>query len=243
MDADGTFNFSPLQRSNWRSWSSLTVFEDSLKKLTETQRSALLIVTVILVAIALVGNLATIAFNIRRSIRPLFRSCLISLAITDIITSVFAAITYISQFVDERTVIWVRGREYKQFSKEIALNPLFLSQALGEHMCKWIPFLTTQAILVNSITLVCIALDRYMAVVKVFKSSWEPKALSCIIGTVVVWAIGAGISSPMLSAYFLVDMTIVETEPHNRSIGIREYHAQICINNKVNYLEGSKDLI
>lgn len=87
------------------------MFEDSLKKLSELQRNSLLIVTVVLVAIALVGNLATIAFNVRRSIRPLFRSCLISLAISDIITSVFAAITYISQFVDDRTVIWVRAKD------------------------------------------------------------------------------------------------------------------------------------
>lgn len=102
-------------------------------------------------------------------------------------------------------------------------------------MCNWVPFFTTQAIIVNSITLVCIALDRYMAVVKVLKSSWEPRALSCIIGTIVVWAIGAGIASPMVSAYFIVDIVVAETDPNNRTIGIRKYDAQICINKKVRW--------
>lgn len=90
------------------------------------------------------------------------------------------------------------------------------------------------AILVNSITLVCIALDRYMAVVKVvLKSSWEPKLISCLIGTICIWLCGVGIASPMLSAYFIVDITVAETDPNNRTVGIRKYPAQICVNDKV----------
>lgn len=90
------------------------------------------------------------------------------------------------------------------------------------------------AILVNSITLVCIALDRYMAVVKVvLKSSWEPKLISCLIGTICIWLCGGGIASPMLSAYSIVDITVAETDPNNRTVGIRKYPAQICVNDKV----------
>lgn len=89
------------------------------------------------------------------------------------------------------------------------------------------------AILVNSITLVCIAFDRYMAVVQVIKSSWEPKALYCLIGTVCIWMCGAGIASPMLAAYNIVDITVAETDPNNRTVGIKKYPAQICVNDKV----------
>lgn len=107
-------------------------------------------------------------------------------------------------------------------------------------MCNWIPFLTTMAILVNSITLVCIALDRYMAVAKVvMKSSWEPKVIYCLIGSACVWLCGAGIASPMLSAYFIVDISVAETDPNNRTIGIRKYDAQICVNDKVRAYESS----
>ena len=79
----------------------------TLEKLTQTQRIVFLIVTIILAAIALIGNLATILFNVRRKIRPLFKSCLISLALSDILTGTFAATTYFSQFIDEKTVLWV----------------------------------------------------------------------------------------------------------------------------------------
>lgn len=71
-----------------------------------------------------------------------------------------------------------------------------------------------------------------MAVVRVLKSSWEPKALACVIGTICVWVCGGGIASPMLSAYFIVDITVAETDPNNRTVGIRKYPAQICINDK-----------
>lgn len=146
-----------------------------------------------------------------RQIRPLFRACLLSLALSDIITSFFSATTYLSQFFDERTVLWT----------------------LGGFLCSATPFLTTMAIIVNSITLVCIAFDRYTAVIKMLKGSWEPTALSCAIGTLIVWAVGAGIASPMFSAYFLIDVSVVETDPKNRSIGIQKYEAQMCINDKV----------
>ena len=100
-------------------------------------------------------------------------------------------------------------------------------------MCNWVPLITTMSILVNSITLVCIALDRYMAVVKVvLKSLWEPKAIFCVIGFICVWMCGAGIASPMYSAYFIMDIYVAETDPNNRTIGIRKYPAQVCINNK-----------
>lgn len=101
-------------------------------------------------------------------------------------------------------------------------------------MCNWIPFLTTLAILVNSISLVCIALDRYMAVVNVvMKSSWEPTLIYCLLGTLCVWVCGAGIASPMLAAYATRDITVAETDPNNRTVGIRKYGAQICICDKV----------
>lgn len=85
----------------------MPILDYSLEKMTKTQRIIFLIVLTVLVSIAVIGNLATIVFNIRRQIRPLFRSCLISLSISDIITSVFGAVTYYSQFIEEKTVLWV----------------------------------------------------------------------------------------------------------------------------------------
>lgn len=45
---------------------SITVTDYSLEKLSHMQRIVFLTITIILVAIALVGNIATIVFNLRR---------------------------------------------------------------------------------------------------------------------------------------------------------------------------------
>lgn len=70
----------------------------------------------------------------------------------------------------------------------------FPNQVLGEILCGLIPFITTLAILVNSFTLVGIAIDRYLAVIRWIKGTWEPSTLFCGAGAVFVWGL-AGIAS------------------------------------------------
>lgn len=60
-------------------------------------------------------------------------------------------------------------------------------------MCSAIPFVTTMSILANSFTLVAIALDRYIAVVKIVKTNWEPSGVLCGIFAAAVWALAGGI--------------------------------------------------
>lgn len=63
-----------------------------------------------------------------------------------------------------------------------------------------IPFASTAAILVNSLTLVGIALDRYWAVVKVINGIWNPSAVLCTAWAVFVWGLASGTSHhPYLS--------------------------------------------
>lgn len=64
-------------------------------------------------------------------------------------------------------------------------------QVLGEILCSVVPFVTTTAILVNSLTLVGIALDRYSAV-KVFRVNWNPNPWFCISWAILVWGFAAG---------------------------------------------------
>lgn len=59
-------------------------------------------------------------------------------------------------------------------------------------MCSAIPFLTTMAILANSFTLVAIALDRYIAVVRIVKTNWEPSGIVCIVLAATIWATAGG---------------------------------------------------
>lgn len=59
-------------------------------------------------------------------------------------------------------------------------------------LCSLVPFASTAAILVNSLTLVGIALDRYWAVVKFINGTWNPSAVFCTAWAVFVWGLAAG---------------------------------------------------
>lgn len=111
-------------------------------------------------------------------------------------------------------------------------------------MCGFIPFVTTLAILVNSFTLVGIAVDRYLAIVRWIKGTWEPSKLFCGAGAVFVWGLAAGISSPMLSSYYIAEFYIIFTDPDNQSmIGIEQ--AEMCTSDKVsqkNILKALRDI-
>lgn len=41
----------------------------------------------------------------------------------------------------------------------------------------------------------------------------------------------------MVAAYSIVDVTVAVTDPNNRTVGIRKYPAQICVNDKVNRIK------
>lgn len=49
------------------------------------------------------------------------------------------------------------------------------------------------ALLANSLTLVAIALDRYVAVVKIVKSNWEPSGVLCGVFATAIWALAGGL--------------------------------------------------
>lgn len=100
-------------------------------------------------------------------------------------------------------------------------------------MCGFIPFVTTLAILVNSFTLVGIAIDRYLAVVRWVNGTWEPSKLFCGAAAVFVWGLAAGISSPMISSYFIAEFFIITTDPNNKSHWIDVTEAEMCTSIKV----------
>ncbi len=100
-------------------------------------------------------------------------------------------------------------------------------------MCGFIPFVTTLAILVNSFTLVGIAVDRYLAIIRLIKGTWEPSKLFCGAGAVFVWGLAAGISSPMISSYYIVEFYIIYSNPDNRSEMLSIEEAEMCTSQKV----------
>lgn len=182
----------------------------SLIILRDSQRLSITIAAIFLCTVSVIANLATVIVNIRRKIRPFFRTCLLSLACSDLLTTVFQTVTYVSQLSNEYTPVWI----------------------LGELMCGFIPFITTVAILANSFTLVGIAVDRYWAIIRLIKGTWEPNKLFCAAGAVFVWGLAAGISSPMISSYYIAEFYIIHTDPENRSHMIDVTEAEMCVSEK-----------
>jgi 7 transmembrane receptor (rhodopsin family) len=110
-----------------------------------------------------------------------------------------------------------------------------IAQRLGPFACSVIPFLQTMVVLVNSILLVCIALDRYMAIVRIVKGTWEPTKVFCVSCCVLIWGFSAGVSSPLLSIYDFYKVYVVPVpNPLEESPKLTYYVAYICASDKVN---------
>lgn len=90
-------------------------------------------------------------------------------------------------------------------------------------------------VLVNSILLVCIALDRYMAVIRICKGSWEPSKLCTLSSCVLIWGFSAAVSSPLLTIYDHSKVYVVPLpDPEEEDPELTYYVANLCGSNKVN---------
>ncbi|XP_055591172.1 neuropeptide receptor npr-1 [Uranotaenia lowii] len=188
----------------------LGYWEHSVKILTTQQRTSFTVVVILIMVLAIFGNVLTIITNIRREQRHLFRICLLSLALSDISFVTITTVVYLSQFDTEYSPLW----------------------SLGELMCTFAPFFQTLAILVNSITLVAIALDRYMAVVRITKGTWQPSGLFCVTCAVLIWGLAAGISSPMLTLYEIYHVFILISDPQQPNVITDFFMAEMCATDK-----------
>lgn len=100
------------------------------------------------------------------------------------------------------------------------------------------------AVLVNSILLVCIALDRYMAVVRIVKGSWEPSKLFCVTCCVIIWGFSAAVSSPLLSIYDYFRVYVVPLpDPNEVDPVLTYYKAYLCASNKVIFYLKPKQIL
>ncbi|XP_058456327.1 alpha-2A adrenergic receptor [Malaya genurostris] len=188
----------------------LSYFESDLKNLTTEQRTTFTVIVMTILILAIFGNIITIITNIKREQRHLFRACLLSLAFSDILFVTITSVTYLSQFQNEYNSIWT----------------------LGELTCSFAPYFQTLAILVNSATLVAIALDRYMAVMQLTKGNYEPSKVFCITCAVLIWGLSAGVSSPMLTLYQIYDIVVLIMDPSNPEIVNGSFLAKICATDK-----------
>ncbi|BFG05663.1 uncharacterized protein DMAD_04350 [Drosophila madeirensis] len=166
------------------------IFVEDLCQLNRLKRNAFMCVVGSLFLMALFGNLSTIYVNTRRKLRPFFRACLLSLACSDLVSSVFCSVSYIAQFHAEYLQLWT----------------------IGGFMCKFVPFVTTTSLLSGSLALVAIAADRYLAVMRPVLGFWNPDIrFSCLI-VGLIWLCSIGASAPLIGIYKHQKIYLLEME-------------------------------
>lgn len=121
-----------------------------------------------------------ILFNNFRKSRRMYKYCLLSLAVADLMMAIFTGIEHLTTLSQEMTV-W----------------------HLGSFMCTFLPFAQITALLVNSITLTCIAIDRYRTIVHAFRIKWNPSPIYCYIVVATIWIISCGNFFYLLYNYVL----------------------------------------
>nr|CAD7588402.1 unnamed protein product [Timema genevievae] len=128
--------------------------------------------------------------------RLLYRVCLISLASSDLIVAVMSGINNIPKFL-------------------LPSHNFFI---LGEFMCSFMPLLQNTSLLANSMTLSCIAVDRYQMVVQAVRGRWDPGKYVCFGVVAGIWVISAGVASPMYGLYLWITAMIIQDDGVNITI-------------------------
>jgi hypothetical protein len=71
-------------------------------------------------------------------------------------------------------------------------------------MCNFVPLLMAMCLLINSMTVSCIALDRFQAVRGGAKKRWEPSLWICLPSMLLIWSVCAGKGRDMARAIWTV---------------------------------------
>lgn len=187
------------------------IFIGDLSQLNSLKRNAFSAVVGILFVLAFVGNLSTLYVNSRRKLRPFFRSCLISLACSDLSSTVFCTISYMAQFNAEYLQLWVSGKVQRGLYISVISVAIPL-QTIGGFMCKFVPFVTTTSVLSGSLTLVAIALDRYLAIMRPVLGLWNPDYRFSVVTMLLIWACSIGASGPLLGIYDFQHVYLLDAE-------------------------------
>ncbi|XP_030746971.1 alpha-1A adrenergic receptor-like isoform X2 [Sitophilus oryzae] len=139
----------------------------------------------IISVIAAIGNILVIRSVSIRKYKYLQKTCMISLALSDLLTVILFAMNYLD----------LLGKE-------------LITWSFGEFMCHALPVGQVVGNLASSIALVVIALDRYHSIIYALSKKWNPSWRKCLVGAVVLWIICIGISYPMATFYFHIPLRI-----------------------------------
>ncbi|XP_044253079.1 somatostatin receptor type 5-like [Tribolium madens] len=159
------------------SFNNNNTYEDLILVSSGT-RKIFLGVFVVITTLSLTGNCAAIYAITRKNYRIFQKTCIISLALSDILGTLAIAIINLNTFVHEAK-IW----------------------PLGSFACKFLPMCQMGGVLASSLALMFIALDRYRNVVYALSKRWNPKLWLCLLVTAAFWLGSFGASFPLYT-YF-----------------------------------------
>ena len=166
--------------------------EDLLVVLPDTFRIIYQIFVWPIVIVGVIGNLGVVfricfaGFGKNSSLKPFYRSALLSLAISDLLLLCASGANILS-FLSQKTLLW----------------------SLPRWTCTTIPYLQTVAVLVASLTLAGVAIDRYSAMKSKYplaKGMDWPWAIAFVFG---IWIVAGAASYPVLGTYAIEDVIII----------------------------------
>ncbi|XP_066259637.1 QRFP-like peptide receptor [Euwallacea similis] len=146
-------------------------------------------IILIISIIAIIGNLCVIRSVSLRKYKYLQKTCMISLAISDILTVVTFCINYLDVLGKPRDMVW----------------------SSGEFLCWYNPVGQVVSNLASSLALLVIAIDRYHNVIYALNPKWDPELWKCVEGAIILWGICFGISYPMSTFYFHLPARIISS--------------------------------
>lgn len=105
---------------------------------------------------------------------------------------------------------------------------------LGWIGCKLVPFIQTASVLIESMSLILIALDRFLAVRNKSHTKLLQNKFFCLAVIFGVWTLGAGISSPVLFSYEYIDALVIPDDDESDEEPTKAF---VCVTDMVSLCE------
>ncbi|XP_066139810.1 substance-K receptor-like [Euwallacea fornicatus] len=151
----------------------------------EVNRALYFWIILVISVLAVIGNLLAVRTVILSKYKYLQKTCIISLAISDLLT----------------VIIFSMNNLYLLYYKP-------MEWIYGEFLCHFMPIGQVLGNLTNSIALLAIALDRYHNVIHALSPKWNPSLGKCIGGTLFLWLVCLGLSYPVVTFYIFIPLLV-----------------------------------
>ena len=167
-----------------------------LEDVSKTSKIILLTLYTITILLAVLGNLCVLVFSGSRQFRSVNSVFIVSLAISDLLLTLLCMPFNMINIVN-------RTWEFGDF---------------GEFACKNIPYVQMTTVSATWLTITCISLERYVAVLHPMRSKSLRRRSRTLVVTILVWIVSAAMAVPNLLLYDFI--TIPYHSPEDEELFI-----------------------